>query len=108
MLGRSELFLPPEASPADGDQPGSLPWWPANIVMVERELGQPHDFRRWVCLHEETHRLQFTAVTWLRDYVQGQMSSCWPPNSTRRRSSRARLRSAADAMARCAAATAAA
>jgi coenzyme F420 biosynthesis associated uncharacterized protein len=46
-----------------------------NIVMVERELGvNPHDFRRWVCLHEETHRVQFTSVPWLRDYVQSMMS----------------------------------
>ena len=43
--------------------------------MVERELGvDPHDFRRWVCLHEETHRVQFTSVPWLRDYVQGMMT----------------------------------
>ena len=43
--------------------------------MVERELGvEPHDFRRWVCLHEETHRVQFTSVPWLRDYVQSMMS----------------------------------
>ena len=41
-----------------------------NIVHVERELGaDPHDFRLWVCLHEETHRVQFTAVPWLRDHL---------------------------------------
>ena len=46
-----------------------------NIVMIERELGvDPHDFRRWVCLHEETHRVQFTSVPWLRGYVQGMMT----------------------------------
>jgi uncharacterized protein (DUF2342 family) len=46
-----------------------------NIVMVERELGvQSRDFRLWVCLHEETHRMQFTAVPWLRGYVQHQIS----------------------------------
>lgn len=39
-----------------------------NIVKVERELGaDPTDFRMWVCLHESTHRLQFTAVPWLKD-----------------------------------------
>ncbi|WP_431844025.1 zinc-dependent metalloprotease [Calidifontibacter indicus] len=41
-----------------------------NIVAVERELGvDSHDFRLWVCLHEETHRVQFTAVPWLREHV---------------------------------------
>ena len=43
--------------------------------MIERELGvDPSDFRRWVCLHEETHRTQFTSVAWLRPYVQQQMT----------------------------------
>ena len=75
VLGQYELFLPPEASPIDGQQPGRLTLVAPNIVMIERELGvDPHDFRRWVCLHEETHRLQFTAVPWLRDYVQAQMT----------------------------------
>ena len=75
VLGQYELFLPPETSPVDGEQPGRLTLVAPNIVMVERELGvDTHDFRRWVCLHEETHRLQFTAVPWLRDYVQGQMT----------------------------------
>jgi len=41
-----------------------------NIVHVERELGvDPTDFRLWVCLHEETHRVQFTAVPWMRDHL---------------------------------------
>ncbi|MEZ0577771.1 zinc-dependent metalloprotease [Nocardioides sp. MH1] len=41
-----------------------------NIVHVERELGvDPTDFRLWVCLHEETHRVQFTAVPWMRGHL---------------------------------------
>ncbi|WP_244963079.1 zinc-dependent metalloprotease [Nocardioides dongkuii] len=41
-----------------------------NIVHVEREIGAvPRDFRLWVCLHEETHRVQFTAVPWMRDHL---------------------------------------
>lgn len=41
-----------------------------NVVHVERELEvDPHDFRLWVCLHEETHRVQFTAVPWMRDHL---------------------------------------
>ncbi|MBE7162730.1 MAG: zinc-dependent metalloprotease [Williamsia herbipolensis] len=40
-----------------------------NIVKVERALhADPTDFRMWVCLHESTHRLQFTAVPWLREH----------------------------------------
>lgn len=45
-----------------------------NIVAVERELDlDPSDFRLWVCLHEETHRVQFTAVPWLRGYLNSQI-----------------------------------
>ena len=45
-----------------------------NIVHVERELGvDPHDFRLWVCLHEETHRVQFTAVSWMRDHLHNEI-----------------------------------
>jgi len=29
----------------------------------------PRDFRMWVCLHEVTHRVQFTANRWLADYM---------------------------------------
>jgi coenzyme F420 biosynthesis associated uncharacterized protein len=76
VLGQYELFLPPDSSHADGTAPaGRLTLVAPNIVTVERELGvDQHDFRRWVCLHEETHRTQFTAVPWLRGYVQEQMT----------------------------------
>lgn len=41
-----------------------------NLVHVERELDLvPADFRAWVCMHEETHRIQFTAVPWLREHM---------------------------------------
>lgn len=40
-----------------------------NIVHAERQLDvPPTDFRLWVCLHEETHRVQFGAVPWLSSH----------------------------------------
>ncbi|MEJ7689911.1 MAG: zinc-dependent metalloprotease [Nocardioidaceae bacterium] len=46
-----------------------------NVVHVERELKvEPRDFRLWVCVHEETHRVQFTAVPWLREHLLGEIS----------------------------------
>jgi coenzyme F420 biosynthesis associated uncharacterized protein len=45
-----------------------------NIVETERKLGlDPTDFRLWVCLHEVTHQLQFTAVPWLQAYLEEQI-----------------------------------
>jgi coenzyme F420 biosynthesis associated uncharacterized protein len=47
-----------------------------NVVHVERELrAVPGDFRLWVCLHEETHRVQFTASPWLRDHLFAQITA---------------------------------
>ncbi|WP_240641172.1 zinc-dependent metalloprotease [Nocardioides ferulae] len=47
-----------------------------NIVHIERELGaDPTDFRLWVCLHEETHRVQFTAVPWMREHLSAQVEA---------------------------------
>jgi coenzyme F420 biosynthesis associated uncharacterized protein len=41
-----------------------------NLVAVERQLDvDPSDFRLWVCLHEVTHRVQFTAVPWMRQHM---------------------------------------
>ena len=45
-----------------------------NIVSVERELNvTPEDFRLWVCLHEQTHRVQFAAAPWLRHHMLEQI-----------------------------------
>ncbi|MDN5746282.1 MAG: zinc-dependent metalloprotease, partial [Nocardioidaceae bacterium] len=65
VLGQFDPFGQPTAAPA-----GRLLLVAPNIVHVERELGvDPHDFRLWVCLHEETHRVQFTAVPWMREHL---------------------------------------
>ncbi|WP_354641831.1 zinc-dependent metalloprotease [Kitasatospora camelliae] len=89
VLGQYETFAPAELpaapdSPAglfdrprrglDAPGPGRLLLVAPNIVQVERELDvDPHDFRLWVCLHEETHRTQFTAVPWLRDHIESEV-----------------------------------
>jgi coenzyme F420 biosynthesis associated uncharacterized protein len=65
VLGQFDPFHAPD---------GRLLLIAPNIVHVERELGvDPHDFRLWVCLHEETHRVQFTAVPWMRQHMFDQI-----------------------------------
>ncbi len=62
VLGQYEVFTPP----------GRLLLVAPTIVHVERTLDvPPADFRLWVCLHEETHRVQFGAVPWLADHLLG-------------------------------------
>jgi coenzyme F420 biosynthesis associated uncharacterized protein len=47
-----------------------------NIVQVETDLRvSPRDFRLWVCLHEETHRVQFAATSWLGDHLRSEIRS---------------------------------
>jgi coenzyme F420 biosynthesis associated uncharacterized protein len=65
VLGQFDPFHAPD---------GRLLLVAPNIVHVEREIqADPHDFRLWVCLHEETHRVQFTAVPWMRDHLFAQI-----------------------------------
>lgn len=67
VLGQYEVFS------AD---PGQLLLVAPNIVEVERKLGaDPRDFRLWVCLHEVTHRTQFTAVPWMRGHFLGEVQA---------------------------------
>ncbi|MGP3987848.1 zinc-dependent metalloprotease [Streptomyces sp. 3N207] len=77
VLGQYETFAPVSRDlPGGADGGGRLLLVAPNIVHVERELEvDPHDFRLWVCLHEETHRTQFTAVPWLRDHLRMEIQS---------------------------------
>lgn len=56
--------------PFGGDDGGCLLLVYPNVISVERQLRLvPRDFRLWVCLHEVTHRVQFTANPWLAQYM---------------------------------------
>lgn len=74
VLGQYDPLAPPPAGSVSG-APGKLLLVAPNIIKVERELAaDPVDFRMWVCLHESTHRLQFTAVPWLREYFRSMVA----------------------------------
>ena len=74
VLGQYELFPPYGSDPTD--KPGRLLLVAPNIVSAEREMDvDPRDFRLWVCLHEETHRVQFGAVPWLRTYLMDEIAA---------------------------------
>ena len=76
VLGQYELVPPTVGTDATAVATSRLLLVAPNVVAVERGLAvDPTDFRLWVCLHEETHRTQFTAVPWLRDYLLGQINT---------------------------------
>jgi coenzyme F420 biosynthesis associated uncharacterized protein len=67
VLGQYEVF---------SSDPGQLLLVAPNIVDIERKLNAvPRDFRLWVCLHEVTHRTQFTAVPWLRAHFLAEVGA---------------------------------
>jgi coenzyme F420 biosynthesis associated uncharacterized protein len=70
VLGQYDPFSP-------NDQlAGRLLLVAPNIVGAQQALDVPaDDFRMWVCLHECTHRLQFTGVPWLRRYFSDQVTT---------------------------------
>ncbi|KHL19390.1 UNVERIFIED_CONTAM: coenzyme F420 biosynthesis-associated protein [Mumia flava] len=73
VLGQFDPFFTPATASATPDAPvaGRLMLVAPNVLHVERTLDvDPDDFRLWVCLHEETHRVQFTAVPWMRPHIE--------------------------------------
>ncbi|MEB7503071.1 zinc-dependent metalloprotease [Arthrobacter koreensis] len=70
VLGQYDPF----AALAAGRTGGRLLLVAPNIISTEQELNvEPADFRLWVCLHEQTHRVQFAAAPWLRDHLLDQI-----------------------------------
>jgi coenzyme F420 biosynthesis associated uncharacterized protein len=65
VLGQFDVFLPP-------DDDGLIYFVGPNMIDVERRFAlPPDDFRRWVAIHEVTHRVQFAVAPWLRGYLNG-------------------------------------
>lgn len=65
VLGQYDLLLTEEAA----DEQDIVYFVGPNVVALERQHGfEPREFRLWLALHEVTHRCQFTAIPWMRDY----------------------------------------
>lgn len=69
VLGQYDPFSTSPAAPG-----GRLLLVAPNIVQTERKLQvDTGDFRLWVALHEQTHRVQFAAAPWLRGHLAAQV-----------------------------------
>lgn len=68
ILGQYDPYaVPPDPSEAAGRLLLVAP----NILTVQRRLdADPDDFHLWVCLHEQTHAIQFAAAPWLADHLR--------------------------------------
>ncbi|WP_265743574.1 zinc-dependent metalloprotease [Gordonia liuliyuniae] len=67
ILGQYDPF----SLDSETEEPGVLLLVAPNIIGVERQLRVvPSDFRYWVCLHEVTHRVQFSANPWIAGYMR--------------------------------------
>ncbi len=65
VLGQYDLLLTEEAI----EDQDVVYFVGPNVVALERLHGfDPREFRLWLALHEVTHRCQFTAIPWMRDY----------------------------------------
>ncbi|AEF38767.1 zinc-dependent metalloprotease [Hoyosella subflava] len=63
IIGQYDPFTGPD---------GTLLLVAPNVVATERAMRvNTRDFRMWVCLHEVTHRVQFTSSPWLAKYMRG-------------------------------------
>lgn len=111
VLGQYEMFssvssgaavgsaVVAEGGPVGAPGPGRLLLVAPNVVTVERELDlDPGDFRLWVCVHEETHRVQFGAVPWLRGHLVAQVQELLDETDLDLESLLSRLRAALGAV----------
>jgi coenzyme F420 biosynthesis associated uncharacterized protein len=82
VLGQYDLLIDDQVAVEGPDEQDLVSYVGPNIVAVETQYGfAPSQFRLWLALHEVTHRMQFTAVPWLRDHFVGLVSELLGPLS---------------------------
>lgn len=65
-----------EALPANADGVARLLLVAPNIVTAAETMGvDADDFKLWVCMHEETHRVQFGANPWLPEFFAAEVAA---------------------------------
>ena len=80
VLGQYDLLVPADDSDdhngtAHPPSRDAVYYVGVNVLALEERFGfSPRDFRRWIAIHEVTHRAQFTGVPWMRDYFLGLVS----------------------------------
>jgi coenzyme F420 biosynthesis associated uncharacterized protein len=81
VLGQYDLLVPEsDADSGSGAADADAVYYVGpNILGLEKRFAfRPLDFRRWIAIHEVTHRAQFTGVPWMKEYflslVQGSMA----------------------------------
>jgi coenzyme F420 biosynthesis associated uncharacterized protein len=69
VLGQYDLLVPEES----GSHHTDLVYYVGpNVLALEKRFAfRPREFRRWIAIHEVTHRAQFTGVPWLRAHFLG-------------------------------------
>jgi coenzyme F420 biosynthesis associated uncharacterized protein len=69
VLGQYDLLVPEDAPGATAD---AVYYVGPNVLLLEKRFAfRPRDFRRWIAIHEVTHRAQFQGVPWMREYFLG-------------------------------------
>jgi len=69
VLGQYDLLVPDEAGSETTSGSDAVYYVGANILALEKRYAfRPRDFRLWIAIHEVTHRAQFTAIPWMKQY----------------------------------------
>lgn len=69
VLGQYDLLVPDGSDGLTPDANDAVYYVGPNILALEKRYAfRPRDFRLWIAIHEVTHRAQFTAVPWLKQY----------------------------------------
>lgn len=76
LLGLLASRVLGQYDPYTGPDGGRLLLVAPNVLRVERALDAvPADFRLWVCVHEQTHALQFASAPWLAGHLRDEVAA---------------------------------